>query len=223
MQPNGLFIVIDGNDGAGKTTVIKNLISYFKEQGVNVVHTREPGGTDMGKEIRQTLLTPRDEYVSTVTEMLLFAASREQSLNQIIEPALERGDVVICDRWETSTFAYQAFGSDERMEHFKEIKSAVNHREPDRLFLLDVDLEVCKERRKGRGEEADRMELKGEVLFKQVQAAFRHYADKIAPQTTRLIDANQPQDHVLFDIVHDPVLKSYLDNANERHYEIKVS
>jgi dTMP kinase len=227
MPRNGLFIVIEGNDGAGKTTVIENLVAHLKDQGLSVIQTREPGGTDMGQEIRQTLLTPRDESVTAVTEMLLFAASREQSLHTIIEPALERGDVVICDRWETSTFAYQAFGSEERMERFSAIKNAVNHREPDRIFLLDVDLEVSKQRRRDRGEAADRMELKGDSLFKQVQSAFRHYANEIAPDSTRLIDANQPVDHVLFDITHDPVLESYVKDLNtsfeDHQYEAKVS
>ena len=101
----GLFITIEGPDGAGKTTQIDNIERYFAERGRTVVRTREPGGTSIGEKLRAVLLDPANTEMSPITEMLIYAAARAQHVAEKIRPAIDRGDVVICDRFMDSSIA----------------------------------------------------------------------------------------------------------------------
>ena len=106
----GLFITLEGGDGAGKSTQIRNIEKYFIDKGLTVTHTREPGGPPIAEKLRQILLDPANKEMHAVTEMLIYAAGRAQNVREIVEPALERGEIVICDRYVDSSIAYQAYG-----------------------------------------------------------------------------------------------------------------
>ena len=106
----GLFITLEGGDGAGKSTQIRNIEKFFAEKGLVVVHTREPGGTVISEKLRDILLDSHNTEMSPVTEMMIYAASRAQNVREFIMPALERGEIVICDRFVDSSIAYQAYG-----------------------------------------------------------------------------------------------------------------
>ena len=107
---SGLFITLEGPEGAGKTTNRAFLADFLQRQGLPVTLTREPGGTPLAEEIRHLLLAPRDEPVATDTELLLMFAGRAQHLEQLIKPALARGEVVLCDRFTDASYAYQGGG-----------------------------------------------------------------------------------------------------------------
>ena len=109
-EGRGLFITIEGGDGAGKSTQIDNITRFFEERGLVVVHTREPGGTPISEKLRDILLDKNNIEMEPVTEMLIYAASRAQLVREEIIPALERGEVVICDRYVDSSIAYQGYG-----------------------------------------------------------------------------------------------------------------
>lgn len=109
-QMKGLFITLEGPEGAGKSTQIELLNKYFSEQGYEVVQTREPGGTEIGSRIRNILLDSNLDNLEPKTELLLYAASRAQHVNEVIKPALKEGKVIICDRFSDATLAYQGYG-----------------------------------------------------------------------------------------------------------------
>jgi dTMP kinase len=106
----GLFISVEGPDGSGKSTQIDLLKKYIEGKGRRVTFTREPGGTPIGEKIRDIILDPENTEMASITEAMLYAASRAQHVSEVIRPALERGDVVICDRFVDSSIAYQGFG-----------------------------------------------------------------------------------------------------------------
>ena len=120
----GKFIVLDGPDGSGKSTQIELLARTVREKGVKTLVLRDPGGTVIGEEIRQILLNPTHEKMSVRCETLLYMASRAQLFNQCIEPALEKGWCVLCDRWISSTYAYQAVAGDDGKEFILELAEA---------------------------------------------------------------------------------------------------
>src|SRR4051812_44238736 len=103
----GKFIVLEGIDNCGKSTQAKMLEKYFKEQGIDVIMAREPGGTQIGEEIREVVLKPRDEMANPVTQTLLFYAARTEFMDQVVKPNLDAGNMVITDRFESSTYVYQ--------------------------------------------------------------------------------------------------------------------
>lgn len=220
---SGLFIVIDGNDGSGKSTLIESLYESLQEKGLNVVKTKEPGGTEIANEIRSILLKNREEEVSYKTEMLLFMASRQQHIEQIIKPALDEGKIVLCDRWESSTYAYQAYGHSDRIDMFKNLRNSIGQFNPDISFILDVDLDVSKERRSIRGEEYDRIESKGDHFFLNVKKGLLEYATTISPHNSQIINANQDKESILFDIENNTKLLYLLNELkNENSYDKKI-
>ena len=140
---NGLFVSFEGVDGVGKTTQVERLRAYLEAQGRTVVVTREPGGTALGKAIRQLLLHGVDGGAVDIApraEALLFAADRAQHVAETIRPALERGEVVITDRYLDSSLAYQAGGRELTPEEIRSLSMwATNNLLPDRTYLLDMD------------------------------------------------------------------------------------
>lgn len=135
-----LFVTIEGVEGCGKTTLIQKLVAGLQKEGTPVVVTREPGGTPLGKEIRQILLRPSDAHLSPRSEMLLFAADRAQHVHEVIRPALSRGDIVISDRYFHSTLAYQSYGRGIDLATLLEVTAlATENLEPDLTLLLDID------------------------------------------------------------------------------------
>ena len=179
----GLFISIEGPDGSGKSTQIENIRKFFEEKNIEIVFTREPGGTAIGERIREIILDNSFKEMDSMTEAMLYAASRAQHVAQVIRPALEQGKVVVCDRFVDSSLAYQGYGR--RLgESVQIINSyAVGDCMPDITFLMKVDPNVGKHRiQENRGTQ-DRLEHEKLAFHRQVYKGYleleKKYPDRI--------------------------------------------
>lgn len=187
----GLFITLEGPEGAGKSTNREYLAERLRAAGIEVVLTREPGGTPLAERIRDVLLTPADEVMNSDTELLLVFAARAQHLATVIRPALARGAVVLCDRFTDSTYAYQGAGRGLSLERIEALEDFVQGElRPDLTLVFDLPVEVGLARASARGR-LDRFELEGQVFFQKVREAFLERAAG-APQRYFLVDAAQP-------------------------------
>lgn len=167
-ENKGLFISFEGIDGVGKTTQVEALRNHLQSLGREVVVTREPGGTELGKSLRKILL--HGSFVASRTEALLFAADRAQHVAEIIRPALNRGAVVITDRYIDSSLAYQAGGRELTMDDVRELSEwATGSLWPDRTYLLDMQPEAAFERLRRK---QDRMESAGIDFARRTREAF---------------------------------------------------
>ena len=168
----GIFISIEGPDGSGKSTQIENIKQFFEERKIEVLFTREPGGTAIGERIRSIILDKNCTEMDYMTEAMLYAASRAQHVSQVIRPALAEGKVVICDRFVDSSIAYQGCGR-KLGDAVRIINSyAVDGCMPDVTFLLKVDPRVGKGRiRSGRGEE-DRLDAERAAFHEDVYRGY---------------------------------------------------
>lgn len=165
----GRFIVIDGPDGAGKSTQLNLMTQWLREQGVNLLVTRDPGGTPIGDRIRQILLDPAAGEMSVECETMLYMASRAQLVDQVIRPAILANQCVLCDRFVSSTVAYQGAGGANVDEILVVADLAIGHTWPDLTIILDIDPEEGLSRVQ-RG--LDRMEAKGLHFHKLVREGF---------------------------------------------------
>ena len=173
---SGKFIVLDGPDGCGKTTQVKLLADWLKEQGVEIETFRDPGDTDIGEKIRRILLNPDHTAMNTRTELLLYMAARAQLWAEKIAPALKENKCVILDRWLSSTCAYQGFAGGFGIDNVIKIAADCLERPwPDSTIILDVDLETAANRLH---RELDRMEQKGDGYHKKVREGFLELAKK---------------------------------------------
>ena len=190
---DGVFISFEGVDGAGKTTQVERLAQFWQERGREVVVTREPGGTSLGKRIRELLLADPNETITPRAEALLFAADRAQHVEQIIRPALERGAIVITDRYLDSSLAYQSGGRELTADDVKHLSMwATNSLLPRRTYLLDVDPRVSHARLT---HEEDRVESAGENFQQRTRRAFLQLAEA-DPERFLVIDATQTADAI---------------------------
>ncbi|MDB6030807.1 MAG: dTMP kinase [Verrucomicrobiales bacterium] len=197
----GLFITFEGTEGGGKTTQIALLSDRLKASGRTVRVLREPGGTPIGEEIRHTLKhSANNEAMTPETELLLMNASRAQLVREIIRPALERGEVVLCDRFYDSTIAYQGFGRGLEMTQVRSIIDfAVGNTRPDLTLLLHVPLSVSEARRHSRDAGAapvrDRIESAGREFFERVERGFQALA-RAEPRRVVEIEAAASREEV---------------------------
>jgi len=144
----GRFIVLEGPDGAGKSVQATRLTDELRGRGMTVTATREPGGTPLGEQVRHVVLDPADVPRGPIADALLFNAARSQLVTEVIEPALARGDIVICDRYATSTMAYQGYGSGLDRALLADLQRwATGGLEPELVVLIDVSVEVGLARR----------------------------------------------------------------------------
>lgn len=188
----GLFITLEGVDGAGKSTHIDWMAERFRSRGRVVRCTREPGGTPLGERLRELLLS---EAMHADTEALLMFASRREHLARVIEPALAAGEVVICDRFTDASFAYQCGGRGLPEARLEVLESWVQGGlQPDLTLLFDVDNEVAQARRDA-VREPDRFEREDPQFHARVRAAYLHRAERF-PERIRRVDANQPVEAV---------------------------
>lgn len=195
----GLFVTLEGPEGAGKSTNREYLAERLRACGVDVVLTREPGGTPLAERIRELLLTPADEPMAVDTELLLVFAARAQHLAQAIRPALERGAVVLCDRFTDATYAYQGGGRGLSIERIAQLEAFVQGElRPDLTLIFDLPVEVGLARAAARGR-LDRFEQEGLRFFESVRRAYLERA-KAAPSRYRIIDAGQPLNVVQQDV-----------------------
>lgn len=206
----GLFITLEGPEGAGKSTNREYLAERLRAEGIEVLLTREPGGTPLAERIREVLLTPGDEQMNPDTELLLVFAARAQHLAQVIRPALARGAVVICDRFTDSTYAYQGGGRGLSLERIATLETFVQgDLRPDLTLVFDLPVEVGLARASARGR-LDRFEMEGRVFFDAVRSAYLKRAEA-DPSRYYLLDAAQPLTQV------QQALDALLPTLLERH------
>jgi len=192
---SGLFINLEGPEGAGKSTNRDYLAALLREHGVDVVLTREPGGTPLAERIRELLLAPADEPMASDTELLLVFAARAQHLQQVVRPALARGAVVLCDRFTDATYAYQGGGRGVPAERIALLEDFVQDvLRPDLTLVFDLPVEVGLARAAARGR-LDRFEQERLEFFEAVRSTYLQRAAQ-APERYRVLDAAQPLDAV---------------------------
>jgi len=187
------FIVLDGPDGGGKSLQVALLKDHLEDRGYTVVTTRDPGGTPLGEAIRALLLDNSAPPMSIDAELMLYMASRAQLCSEVIRPALERGDTVVCERFLLSSVAYQGHAGGIPPQRVKEIgKLVVGDLSPNITIVLDVPTEVGASRRGGR---ADRIEERGRAYHAKVREGFLAEA-KADPGKIRVVSAQAPIDEV---------------------------
>lgn len=191
MTARGRFITLEGIEGVGKSTNLAHVASRIEAQGHGVVRTREPGGTPLAERIRELLLERGKEPLPRSAELLLVFAARDVHLENLVRPALERGDWVVCDRYTDATRAYQGAGRGLAPERIEWLANWVQAGlEPDLTLLLDAPWELSAERVDER-ERADRFEAEPAAFFERVRAGYLALA-RSDPSRIRLIDATQP-------------------------------
>jgi dTMP kinase len=189
----GRFIVLDGPDGSGKSTQLEMLGAWMRSAGTSVVETHDPGGTVIGDKIRRILLDRDHEEMTIGCEMLLYMASRTQLMGEVIAPAIDAGKCVLCDRWVSSTIAYQAeAGSLSPLEIVAIYEIALRSVKPDLTVILDIPAEVGLSRIR---RQADRMEAKGVEFHRKVRQAFLDQA-RAEPERFLVIDAAGQREEV---------------------------
>lgn len=189
----GKFITFEGIDGAGKSSHIEWLAEYLRVHGKNVIVTREPGGTALGEQLRSLLLA---QPMHLETETLLMFAARREHLARVIEPALERGDWVICDRFSDATYAYQGGGRGLDRNKFQALEHWVHaHLQPDLTLLFDLPLDVARERIVLANRVLDKFEQERVDFHERVRHAYLDRA-QACPARIRVIDANRKPDDV---------------------------
>jgi dTMP kinase len=195
----GLFVTLEGGDGSGKTTQAELLGQWLVESGRTALRTREPGGTGFGVEVREIVLHHRGD-IAPRAEALLYAADRAHHVATVVRPALERGDVVIQDRYVDSSVAYQGAG---RVLDPREIRQlsewATQGLEPDLTVLLDLPPQVARERLDVARTRYDRLEAEAEAFHDRVRAAYLEIAEA-DPARVAVVDATRPVDEIAAEI-----------------------
>jgi dTMP kinase len=202
---HGAFVVFEGGDGAGKSTQIRLLRSVVERAGRDAVVTREPGGTPIGEGIREVLLSRSSDAMSDRAEALLYAAARAQHVEEVIRPALEKGAVVLCDRYVDSSIVYQGQGRQLGQRAVADLNAwATGGLRPDLVVLLDVDPAEGLRRASEQGSAPDRLEAAGLDFHRAVATAYRRLAEA-DPERYLVLDANRPVEQLHHD-VRDAVL-----------------
>lgn len=205
-----MFISFEGTEGVGKTTLIRKLHDYFQQQLQQVVLTREPGGTPLAEQIRTVLLTVNhEEQMSHDTELLLMYAARAQHVQQVIQPALAKGQIVLCDRFSDSSFAYQCAGRGLSREKLQLLNQNFVSKMPDLTFWLDAPTDLGMQRARERGA-LDRFEQEKAAFFEKVRSGFAELYQQ-EPQRIKRLDATQAPDQVFLDAL------SYIQQWQTEH------
>lgn len=211
-----MFITLEGPDGSGKSTQAQRLAEFLRQQGYPVLLTREPGGTPIGEQVRGILNNLDNTAMHPRTEILLFQAARAQHVEELIKPHLEKGDLVVCDRYADSTLAYQGYGHQVDLAVLRQVvEYATGGLKPDLTLLLDVDSEVGLKRRAGGGDwnRLDAYELAFHIRVREGYFQLM----KAEPQRWVLIDSNQPPDDV-----QEKVRQVVMARIEKRKSQIKL-
>lgn len=191
----GLFITLEGIEGAGKSTAMRFLENYWQSREHEVLLTREPGGTETAEEIRDIILRHHDEKIVPTAELLLYFAGRAQHVEHVIKPALAAHKIVICDRFTDSSYAYQSAGREIAEEYLLSLEKLVQgHLRPNLTILFDLSPEIGCARAKQSGE-PDRIESEHIEFFKRVRENYLKRAREF-PDRFRIIDAEQSVEDV---------------------------
>jgi len=208
----GRFITFEGGEGAGKSTQVKALVARLRDRGLEVVQTREPGGSGGAEALRDLLVNGDAGRWSPLSETLMMYAARANHLEQVIRPALTRGAWVVCDRFADSTRAYQGAGGGVTADFIESVdRAVVGETQPDLTLVLDMPVEVGLSRALARGEAENRFESKGEAFHQRLREGFLRLAAE-APARCRVMDADRPIEVLCEDIwrtvtAHFPELK----------------
>ncbi|MFK5914953.1 MAG: dTMP kinase [Woeseiaceae bacterium] len=185
----GKFITVEGTEGVGKSTNMAFIENSLTQAGKELVVTREPGGTELGEKLRSVLLDAKEQSMCDDTELLLMFAARAQHIKEVIQPALDAGKWVLCDRFTDSTFAYQGGGRGIDMARIADLEQWVQgDLRPDMIFILDLPVDVGLERA-GKRSTPDRFELEKHNFFNKVRNTFLSRAAEY-PKRYRIIDAS---------------------------------
>lgn len=202
----GLFITFEGADGCGKTTQINLLKNYLENQGYQVVLTREPGAKGLGEKVREILLN-YEGAVSDRCESFLFLADRAQNIDIIVNPAVNEGKIVLCDRHIDSTVAYQGYGRGLDIDRIKMLNNiATNGRKPDLTIVFDIDVETSMQRV---GKNKDRMESAGIEFHNRVRDGYLKIA-KEEPERIKVVNSIQTVNDVFEEV--KKIVNKYLSN-----------
>jgi dTMP kinase len=216
MSARGLFITVEGGEGVGKSTNLAFLESQLVSRGVALEVTREPGGTSLGEDIRGLLLTPREQPVDPMSELLMIFAARAQHIKERIEPALAVGKWVLCDRFTDATYAYQSGGRGLDARAVRALENLVQGAlRPDYTLLFDAPVATGLARARERGE-LDRFEQEQREFFERVRRTYLQLAEESAGRF-RVIDASQPLETVQADLLR--ICEELLACWNVRHRE----
>jgi len=195
--PRGCFLTLEGLDGAGKSTHVLGLVEHLRGRGLEVVCTREPGGTEMGEALRQIVLS---RPMQLETELLLMFAARCEHLRTVIEPALQAGKWVVCDRFTDASYAYQGGGRGLGAERVGALEQWVHPQlQPDRTWLFDVPLATARERL-ARSRDLDRFEQEGADFFERTRAAY-HERARLHPDRFRVLDSSRDIEEVRAELI----------------------
>lgn len=198
---NGVMFVFDGSNGAGKTTVIKEVEKYLISKGFDVLLTREPGGTPISEKIREVILDSSTPEMCYMTELMLFGAARAQHVQEKIIPALNQGKIVISDRFDAATFSFQHFARGIDLETIIKINDlALAGFSPDMNIILDLDPTEGLKRVISRGEGLDRLEDEKSDFLAKARNGYLKQA-KQSPDKFEVIDAAQTKEEVLIDVI----------------------
>jgi dTMP kinase len=197
----GRFFVFDGIDGCGKSTQMVRAAQRLTSEGYDVISTREPGGTPIAEKIRSIILSPENQEMAPECELLLYGAARGQHVREKIEPALNKGTIVLCDRFELATFAYQGSGRSIPLELLKRINAiATGKYSPDLTFIFDIPVATAFGRLLAMNKAHDRLEQEDGSFFTRVADGYRTLAAE-DPAHIVLLDAEQSVEE-LADIVY---------------------
>ena len=197
----GIFISLEGSDGAGKSTQIANVRQFFEDRGITPLMTREPGGTAISEKLREILLDKNNSEMSPIAEMMIYASARAQLVAEFIRPALERGEVIICDRYVDSSIAYQAYGRGLGDMVEKVNSYAIDGILPDITFFLDLDPAIGRERISTRAGAStpDRLEQEKMDFHYRVYNGYKAVAEANSERIA-VIDANRSIEEIKEDI-----------------------
>ncbi len=191
-----MFITLEGPEGSGKTSQLPRLADYLREQGYDVLTTREPGGTIIGDQVRAVLTRLDNTAMQPRTEILLFLAARAQLVEEVIRPALAQGKIILSDRYADSTLAYQGYGHGVDLALLRLLLDfATGGLRPDLTLLLDVDPAVGLSRRRSSGGEWNRLDAYALEFHQRVRQGYLTMAQQ-EPTRWRVVDASQPPDVV---------------------------
>lgn len=207
---SGRLITLEGGEGAGKSTVLADLRAHIEASGITLHVAREPGGTTLGEAVRRLVLDGAVPDVCAESELLLMFAARAQLVREVIQPALDRGDWVLSDRFTDASYAYQGAGRGQPLDRIAELERwAAMGLKPDLTLLLDVAVEVGRARAARRGS-PDRIESEKSAFFDRVRDAYRSRAEA-EPQRFRIIDSNRDIEDVRLDACAavDPLISAW--------------
>jgi dTMP kinase len=198
----GQFITIEGIEGAGKSTQLAFIKDYLIQKGIDLVVTREPGGTELGEKIRSLLLAPSDQPMVVDTELLLMFAARAEHMDKVIKPALDAGKWVLSDRFTDATFAYQGGGRGISTQRIIDLANwTLGNFKPDMTLLFDLPVELGQQRVMSRNQGKDRFEQEKVDFFQKIRQCYLDRAQD-EPERIKVVDSSQSIEQIQAQLVH---------------------